>query len=171
MKRGGEHEVSQETTTVVLEEVPASLVGADVVSLTFREFLARLGGASPEELEPTTGTSHSWRATSTRAPSRLEGSFGRCTKSFAAHTSTRNLKIERSLRKQSWHVTRIGRVEVADAAAKEDFEQFLEWGEVLDALPFRQNRGYPEQWPIGSVIPELESDFATSAGFADDIPF
>jgi hypothetical protein len=81
----------------------------------------------------------------------------------------RNLKIERSLRKQLWEVTRIGRIEVVDAVSTEDFEQFLKWAEVLDALPFHRNEGYPKQSSSDGLMPEL-AVFSFHAS-DDDIPF
>jgi hypothetical protein len=77
----------------------------------------------------------------------------------------RNLRIERSLKWEGWPVTRIGRWEVEEAMQ----EGFPKWHQLLSALPFGSENGYPEQWDAENVIPELGTPvFALTD---DDIPF
>jgi hypothetical protein len=79
----------------------------------------------------------------------------------------RNLKIERSLRRDGWVVTRIGRIEVKDAM-EEDFFGFMS---LLGVLPFYPNSGYPEHVdPEMLGVPEIASAVAAITA-DDDIPF
>lgn len=87
----------------------------------------------------------------------------------------RNLKIERSLRKDGWQVTRIARIEVRDVM-EDDATAFLGAMALLKVLPFYPNQGYPEQLggkflgvpEIDRPLPTPEPDFSL---VDDDIPF
>lgn len=84
----------------------------------------------------------------------------------------RNLKIERSLRKDGWGVTRIARIEVRDAM---DDTGFFGAMKLLEVLPFYPNQGYAEQLePQHMGVPEIDRPLPTpvfAGGADDDIPF
>lgn len=69
----------------------------------------------------------------------------------------RNLRIERSLRRSGWHVTRIGRSEVRDAMSEFHFGA----PPVIKVLPFWSKEGYPSR----PTLDEL------GVGEIDTIPF
>jgi hypothetical protein len=86
----------------------------------------------------------------------------------------RNLKIERTLRGDGWHLTRIARIEVRQAMA----DDFLGTMTLLATLPFYPNDGYDVQLPAAHMgLPEIDKpvgdfvpNFVPSAA-DDDIPF
>jgi very-short-patch-repair endonuclease len=84
----------------------------------------------------------------------------------------RNLKVARSLQRDGWVLTRIGRSEVRDAMADRDTEaidSFFETWKLLRILPFHAKE-YPEQYTVAQLgVPELTAPSFSSAD--DDIPF
>ena len=86
----------------------------------------------------------------------------------------RNLKIERSLRRDGWEITRIARVEVRDGMG-DDFEDWMKLQDVLDVLPFHEVE-YPDQlsssWLGVAEIDQRPPDVSPAPATADDdIPF
>jgi hypothetical protein len=83
----------------------------------------------------------------------------------------RNLKIERSLRRDGWVVTRIARIEVRDAMEDDDLA-FFGAMQLLGTLPFYANAGYPSQpSATGLGYPDIDYVRVASAAADDDIPF
>lgn len=84
----------------------------------------------------------------------------------------RNLKIERSLRRDGWNMTRIARIEVKDAMADE-MTAFFGAMELLKVLSFYPNAGYPEQHSAAMLgVPQISRALPALVHAADDdIPF
>jgi hypothetical protein len=104
----------------------------------------------------------------------------------------RNLKIVRSMERDGWCLTRVGRIEVRDAMPSEeirgasddvDFSNIIERSRLLRVLPFPNRHDYPAHLAFEDVgLPELQAavaeEKAAAARFGasdfaagDDIPF
>jgi hypothetical protein len=79
----------------------------------------------------------------------------------------RNLKIERTLRRDDWHVTRIGRFEVQEAM-DDDNRAWYGCVKLLESLPFYANEGYAPTFSARD-LPLL--GLPKAALIDEDIPF
>lgn len=86
----------------------------------------------------------------------------------------RNLKIARSLQRAGWVLTRIGRSEVREFKDDPD-AGWLGYMDLLKALPFYANEGYPDEYSLGAMGIDVQRQFTPAADFGagadDDIPF
>jgi hypothetical protein len=85
----------------------------------------------------------------------------------------RNLKIARSLERDGWRLTRVGRIEVRDAmpdgdpADEIDFGGTLRRSKLLRVLPFPSRQDYPSRVELADLgLPEIQAAVGN-----DDTPF
>jgi hypothetical protein len=104
--------------------------------------------------------------------------YDEVTRSYTVDESeyARNLKIARSLQREGWTLTRVGRIEVKDAMPDEDdaedgdFGQYAAIGSMLRILPFPTRDGYPTR-PSYRKLGWAEIGDAISSAAYDDVPF